>query len=210
MSRRVAAIAAAAALTAPLVATPTASAADAATYYSTKQPYSPAAPISSYSEAPAGFAQIYTTSVNRHGSRGLSSFKYDDLAQQMLEAAQERGQLTELGERLIPQVEAMIKVNEELTGPGEPGYGNLTTFGREELRGIGVRNAARNTAFLDRVAASDNDKVKFMSSGEDRAIESGQQFGNGLLSVNPALASHLVDGTDNGTCLLYTSDAADE
>lgn len=204
MSRRVAAIAAAAALTAPLVATPTASAADAATYYSTKQPYSPAAPISSYSEAPAGFAQIYTTSVNRHGSRGLSSFKYDDLAQQMLEAAQERGQLTELGERLIPQVEAMIKVNEELTGPGEPGYGNLTTFGREELRGIGVRNAARNTAFLDRVAASDNDKVKFMSSGEDRAIESGQQFGNGLLSVNPALASHLVDGTDNGTVNLET------
>lgn len=84
MSRRVAAIAAAAALTAPLVATPTASAADAVTYYSTKQPYSPAAPISSYSEAPAGFAQIYTTSVNRHGSRGLSSFKYDDLAQQIL------------------------------------------------------------------------------------------------------------------------------
>lgn len=181
-----------------------ATAAEAQTYYSTKQPYSPAAPISSYSQPPAGFHQIYTTSVDRHGSRGLSGFKYDDLAQQMLQAAQERGQLTGLGERLIPQVEAMIKVNEALTGPGEPGYGNLTTFGREELRGIGVRNAARNTAFLDRVAASDNDKVKFMSSGEDRAIESGQQFGNGLLSVNPALASHLVDGIGNGTVNLET------
>ena len=112
-------------------------AADGSTYYSTKQPYSPAAPISSYSQPPAGFHQIYTTSVDRHGSRGLSGFKYDDLAQQMLQAAQERGQLTGLGERLIPQVEAMIKVNEALTGPGEPGYGNLTTFGREELRGIG-------------------------------------------------------------------------
>lgn len=200
-SRRAVAIAATAATAISLAP---ATAAEAQTYYSTKQPYSPAAPISSYSQPPAGFHQIYTTSVDRHGSRGLSGFKYDDLAQQMLQAAQERGQLTELGERLIPQVEAMIKVNKALTGPGEPGYGNLTTFGREELRGIGVRNAARNTAFLDRVAASDNDKVKFMSSGEDRAIESGQQFGNGLLSVNPALASHLVDGIGNGTVNLET------
>lgn len=181
-SRRAVAIAATAATAISLAP---ATAAEAQTYYSTKQPYSPAAPISSYSQPPAGFHQIYTTSVDRHGSRGLSGFKYDDLAQQMLQAAQERGQLTELGERLIPQVEAMIKVNEALTGPGEPGYGNLTTFGREELRGIGVRNAARNLDFLERVAASESDKVKFMSSGVDRAIESGQQFGRGLLSVAP-------------------------
>lgn len=181
-----------------------ATAAEAQTYYSTKQPYSPAAPISSYSQPPAGFHQIYTTSVDRHGSRGLSGFKYDDLAQQMLQAAQERGQLTELGERLIPQVEAMIKVNEALTGPGEPGYGNLTTFGREELRGIGVRNAARNLDFLERVAASESDKVKFMSSGVDRAIESGQQFGRGLLSVAPGLRGSLVDGTENGAVRLET------
>lgn len=122
----------------------------------------------------------------------------------MLEAAAERDQLTDLGKRLIPQVEAMIKVNEELVGPGEPGYGNLTTFGREELRGIGVRNAARNAEFLDRVAGSDSDKVKFMSSGEDRAIESGQEFGNGLLSVNPSLAGNLADGATNGTVNLET------
>ena len=180
------------------------STAHAATYYSTKQPYFPAAEISSYSQAPAGFTQIYTSSVDRHGSRGLSSFKYDDLAQQMLLAAKEQGQLTELGERLIPQVEAMIKVNEELTGPGEPGYGNLTSFGRSELRGIGSRNAARNVEFLEKVATSDTDKVKFMSSGEDRAIESGQEFGRGVLTAVPGLSTKLVDGTDNNAPALET------
>lgn len=75
MSRRVTALAAATAIALPLVVVPSATAADATTYYSTKQPYSPAASISSYSKAPAGFTQIYTTSVDRHGSRGLSSFK---------------------------------------------------------------------------------------------------------------------------------------
>lgn len=185
-------------------ATTNAASAHAATYYSTKQPYFPAAPISSYSEAPEGFSQIYTSSVDRHGSRGLSSFKYDDLAQQMLLAAQEQGQLTELGEKLIPQVEAMIKVNEELTGPGEPGYGNLTTFGRFELRGIGTRNATRSIEFLENVASSDTDEIKFMSSGEDRAIESGQEFGRGVLSVVPGLQTKLVDGMENNTPVLET------
>lgn len=122
----------------------------------------------------------------------------------MLAAAKQRGELTELGERLIPQVEAMTKANEELTGPGEGGYGNLTTFGREELRGIGVRNGARNLEFLERVAASESDKVKFMSSGVDRAIESGQQFGRGLLSAVPGLRGSLVDGTENGAVNLET------
>ena len=39
----------AAALAAPLMATPALAAENQTTYYSTKQPYSPAAPISSYS-----------------------------------------------------------------------------------------------------------------------------------------------------------------
>lgn len=194
--RRAVAIAAAAATAASL--TP-ATAAEAQTYYSTKQPYSPAAPISSYSQPPAGFHQIYTTSVDRHGSRGLSGFKYDDLAGQMLKAADERGELTDLGKKLIPQVDAMSQANRELTGPGGGGYGNLTTYGREELRGIGTRNAARNLDFLGSVAASGTDKVKFMSSGADRAVESGQLFGRGVLSVVPGLSDNLVDGTTDGT-----------
>ncbi|MGV0399564.1 histidine-type phosphatase [Corynebacterium segmentosum] len=172
-------------------------ASEGATYYSTKQHYQPQG--SSYAEAPSGFHQIYTSTVDRHGSRGLSSFKYDDLAQQMLEYAQQRDQLTELGTKLIPQVEAMIAVNRELSGgPGqEAGYGNLTEVGREELRGIGKRNAQRNAELLGSIAAEDL-KVSFTSSGEDRANDSGWNFGEGLLEQSPSLATHLDDDTKDG------------
>ncbi|QRP98341.1 histidine-type phosphatase [Corynebacterium sp. FDAARGOS 1242] len=178
-------------------------AANASTYYSTKQHYEPQGSV--YAEAPAGFHQIYTSTVNRHGSRGLSSFKYDDLAQQMLEYAKEHDQLTELGEKLIPQVEAMIIVNKELAGGTgqDAGYGNLTVVGREELQGIGQRNAQRNSALMDRIE-DENLKVKYISSGEDRANDSGWNFGESWLSENPKLADNLVDGTEDGHVTIET------
>lgn len=174
-----------------------ATAAEHGSYYSTKQHYEPQG--REYSEAPAGFRQIYTSTVDRHGSRGLSSFKYDDLAQQMLEYAQERGELTDLGEKLIPQVEAMISVNEELAGGAgqDAGYGNLTAVGREELRGIGQRNAQRNAELMHSIDRDDS-KVKFISSGEDRANDSGWNFGAAWLKEAPTLADNLVDGTNDG------------
>ena len=174
-----------------------ATAAEHDSYYSTKQHYEPQG--REYSEAPAGFRQIYTSTVDRHGSRGLSSFKYDDLAQQMLEYAQERGELTDLGEKLIPQVEAMISVNEELAGGAgqDAGYGNLTAVGREELRGIGQRNAQRNAELMHSIDRDDS-KVKFISSGEDRANDSGWNFGAAWLKEAPTLADNLVDGTNDG------------
>ena len=172
-------------------------AADGSTYYSTKQHYEPQG--SEYASAPEGFHQIYTSTVNRHGSRGLSGFKYDDLAQQMLTYAQEHGQLTELGEKLIPQVEAMITVNKELAGGigQEPGYGNLTVVGREELQGLGERNAQRNAALLEDID-KENLKVKYISSGADRANDSGWNFGQAWLEEEPKLADNLVDGMENG------------
>lgn len=181
----------------------TALAADDSTYYSTKQHYEPQG--SAYAEAPAGFQQIYTSTVNRHGSRGLSSFKYDDLAQQMLEYAKEHGQLTELGEKLIPQVEAMIIVNKELAGGTgqDAGYGNLTVVGREELQGIGQRNAQRNSALMNRIE-NDDLKVKYISSGEDRANDSGWNFGKSWLSANPQLSDNLVDGMEDGHVTIET------
>lgn len=163
-------------LSAPTPAEAATAAESTATFYSTKQPYSPQASIESYSPAPDGFEQIYTASVNRHGSRGLSSWKYDDLAEQMLQAAAAEGQLTELGERLIPQVRALHAANEQLTGPdGASGYGNLTEVGCGELRDIGKRNAQRNQWLFD--GAHD---IAVTSSGQDRATESAELFLDGL------------------------------
>ncbi|MBX3620939.1 MAG: hypothetical protein KF891_13295 [Rhizobacter sp.] len=44
-------------------------------YYSTKTPYTPAQ--TSFSAPPAGFTPVFAQIVARHGSRGLSSPKYD-------------------------------------------------------------------------------------------------------------------------------------
>lgn len=164
--------------------------AESPSYYSTKQAYSPQG--SEYSSAPAGFSQIHTQSVDRHGSRGLSGFKYDDLAQQMLDAARETNSLTNLGTALIPQVEAMITVNRELQGGfgQSAGYGNLSSVGRDELRTIGQRNAERNADLLETIDKQ-NLSMSFLSSGQDRAIDSGWNFGEGVLSDNDALKDNV-------------------
>ena len=59
-------------------------------YYSSKQPYvAPSeATTASYSQAPEGYEKVYTESMARHGSRGLSSYKYDALLMKMAEAAE--------------------------------------------------------------------------------------------------------------------------
>ena len=93
----------------------------------------------------------------------------------------------------------MITVNKELAGGigQEPGYGNLTVVGREELQGVGKRNAQRNAALLEDID-KENLKVKYISSGEDRANDSGWNFGQAWLEEEPELADNLVDGMEDG------------
>src|SRR5262245_39972512 len=69
-------------------------------YYQTKTPYAPMQDMKTYEAAPAGYTPVYTEMVARHGSRGLSSPKYDFAIYNMWKQAQADGALTDLGKQL--------------------------------------------------------------------------------------------------------------
>ncbi|MBF4623005.1 histidine-type phosphatase [Clavibacter sp. VKM Ac-2872] len=154
------------------------------TYYSSKTPYQPQGTAADLAPAPAGFAPVYTESVARHGSRALSSFKYDSLTTQVWEQARSEGALTTLGQTLGPEVAKLTAANKKL------GYGNLTGQGADQHRGIGSRVVERLPSLFAGVDAG-SDTVALESSGEARATASGKAFAEGLKRADPLLASHL-------------------
>ncbi|OUD88346.1 Histidine phosphatase superfamily (branch 2) [Clavibacter michiganensis subsp. michiganensis] len=154
------------------------------THYSSKTPYAPQGTPADLAPAPAGFAPVYTESVARHGSRALSSFKYDSLTTQVWEQARSEGALTTLGETLGPEVQKLTAANQKL------GYGNLTGQGADQHRGIGARVVQRLPTLFAGIDAG-SDTVALESSGEARATASGKAFAEGLKRADPLLASHL-------------------
>ncbi|WP_316308218.1 histidine-type phosphatase [Clavibacter michiganensis] len=154
------------------------------TYYSSKTPYAPQGTPADLAPAPPGFAPVYTESVARHGSRALSSFKYDSLTTQVWEQARSEGALTTLGETLGPEVQKLTAANQKL------GYGNLTGQGADQHRGIGARVVQRLPTLFAGIDAG-SDTVALESSGEARATASGKAFAEGLKRADPLLASHL-------------------
>jgi hypothetical protein len=169
------AVAAIAGIASLMLAVP-AHAADAS-FFSSKQPY--VAPsqsdIDAYTSAPTGYAPVATESVARHGSRGLSAYKYDALLHRLAATAQaENGFLTpEIGKRFAANLDAITAANVA------NGYGMLTGQGAAQHRGIGARAAQRNARlFAD--AARSGGRVVAETSGEPRATESGKNFLKGF------------------------------
>ena len=154
------------------------------TYYSSKTPYVPQQTPAELQAPPAGFVPVYTESVARHGSRALSSFKYDSLTTQVWEQARSEGALTELGSTLGPEVQKLTAANQKL------GYGNLTGQGATQHRGIGSRVVERLPTLFAGIDAG-TDTVAVESSGEARATASGKAFEKGLEQADPLIASHL-------------------
>ena len=144
------------------------------TYYSRKQPYIAPQQVS-YSAAPEGYTITYTEMLARHGSRGLSSYKYDALLMKMAETAKaENGFVDkETGEEFIKNLEAITAANVD------NGYGMLTGQGESQHQGIGERAYKRNQTLFDQ-AAADGEKIEYESSGEARATESGENFKKGF------------------------------
>jgi hypothetical protein len=171
------------------------------TYYSSKTPYEPQQSPAELQTAPAGFLPVYTESVARHGSRALSSFKYDSLTTQIWEQARSEGALTELGTTLGPEVQKLTAANQKL------GYGNLTGQGATQHRGIGSRVVERLPSLFAGIDAG-TDTVAVESSGEARATASGKAFEQGLEQADPLISSHLPAAIAKRPDTLYFHKAA--
>lgn len=176
-----------------MLVTGTASAANG-TYYSSKQPY--IAPsddvIAGYSAAPEGYEPVYTEIIARHGSRGLSSYKYDALLEKMGQTAAEVGGFVsdEARDTFMANVKAITAANVE------NGYGMLTGQGATQHQGIGARAYERNAQLFDE-AAADGGTIAYESSGEARATESGENFKAGFdAASNGELADAYVTPSD--------------
>lgn len=172
------------------------------TYYSSKQPYiAPQQALDmSYSAVPEGYAITYTEMLARHGSRGLSSYKYDALLKLMGQTASEVGGFVseEAEQTFMANVQAIIDANVE------NGYGMLTGQGATQHQGIGSRAYQRNKQLFDQ-AAADGETIEYESSGEPRATESGENFKKGF---DEASSSELVDSYVTPTDPAGEGDAA--
>lgn len=167
-------------------------------YYASKTNYAPQQDSASYEAAPAGFAPAYTELVARHGTRGLSSMKYDDAVLNMWARAKADGALTPLGQQLGSDVEKIMKANflmgYGVSGISTPGYGNLTQVGINEHKQLATRLFRRLPTLF---AAIGNRQIQVMNSGQDRAVDSSQFFANSLAASLGAqsarIASPVVD-----------------
>ncbi|MBR8059563.1 histidine-type phosphatase [Burkholderia dolosa] len=163
-----------------------------ATYYQTKTPYRPQQDAATYEAPPAGYTPVYTELVARHGSRGLSGFKYDGAIYAMLQKAEADGALTPLGAQLKADTYALMNANALLgygvPGISTPGYGNLTQTGIREHQQLAARLAQRLPALF----ASGNRQIVVVNSGQDRAVDSSTYFSAALVAAAPALASAIT------------------
>lgn len=185
------------------LAVPVTAAADepSGTWYSSKQPYTaPSAEVlASYSQAPAGYTVSYTESVARHGSRGLSSYKYDALLMLMARTADaEDGFVSqEARDTFMANLEAITAANVE------NGYGMLTGQGATQHEGLGERAYQRNEALFSAADASGR-TIELESSGEARATESGESWAEGLVSASGgALSDNLGTMTSSPDTLYF-------
>jgi hypothetical protein len=162
-------------------------------YYATKTNYQPQQDSGSYEAAPAGYVPIYTELVARHGTRGLSSMKYDDAVLNMWAQAKADGALTTLGASLGADVEAIMKANflmgYGVSGISTPGYGNLTQVGITEHKQLAARLASRQAALF---ALAGTRQIQIMNSGQDRAVDSSQFFAASLAATLPAIAANVT------------------
>src|SRR5450830_1201731 len=164
-------------------------------YYQSKTPYAPQQEMASYEAAPPGYRPVYTQMLARHGSRGLSSFKADLALYNLWRQAGRQHALTPLGQQLGPDIRQLMKANFLLgygvDGISKPGYGNETMQGVDEHTQLAQRLYQRLPQ-LFKDAAGQSRQIVVVTSGKDRAVDSGYFFTRSLLAQQASLAPLLA------------------
>lgn len=178
----------------------TAALGDTGLYLGSKAPYAPLQDPATYEAAPAGFSQVFTQIVARHGSRGLSSPSNDLALYNMWLDAQARGGLTKAGAKLGPDIMRVVQANALLgygvPGITAPGYGNLTLLGIQEHTQLAQRLAARMSSLFSGVAATAHTsprQILVSTSGINRAIDSSNFFLTSLNNSVPGISSLIAN-----------------
>ncbi|MEV6170341.1 histidine-type phosphatase [Streptomyces sp. NPDC051954] len=148
--------------------------------YGTKATYAPQQNPRSYQRPPAGFAPVFTENVSRHGSRSATDSEDGDLVLGLWDKADGEGQLTRTGREFGPKVRALQAAMAAV------GYGNLSGRGEQELKGAAERLAQRLPG-LFRQIVKDGEKIDVVSSGQGRAVDSGNVFAATLGDADPEL-----------------------
>lgn len=136
------------------------------TYLSSKTPYP--YETKEYTKAPKDYDLVFINYVGRHGSRHLSSSKYDKTLFELLSIAEKDGEITDLGKELKNEISKLMKVE-------EGNYGLLTIKGKKELENIGRRTAINNEKLF-----TQKSQIIAHATYSDRAQESRDEFLKGL------------------------------
>jgi hypothetical protein len=191
----------------------------------TKTPYAPQQDSASYEAAPNGFEPVYTEMLARHGSRGLTGPKTAQALLDIWRQAATQDALTPLGRALGPDIELMMQANAKI------GYGNETAQGLEEHTQLAKRLYARLPQLFDGAAdangasharistanaadaggaAGGQRRILIVSSGKDRAVDSGGFFARSLVQQQPRLAPLVDTSVDRSTLYFHKLNANDD
>ncbi|MFE0512367.1 histidine-type phosphatase [Streptomyces sp. NPDC058964] len=168
--------------------------------YGTKAPYAPGQNPRTYQRPPAGFTPVFTENVSRHGSRAATGGEDGDLILALWDKAEAEGQLTRKGEKFGPAVRALLDAMAEV------GYGKLSGRGKQEIQDTAVRMERRLPGLFATIAER-GEKIDVVSSGQGRAVDSGNLFAGALADTDPALKP-LIGPARTDKDLLYFHKAA--
>ncbi|MCX5057251.1 MULTISPECIES: histidine-type phosphatase [unclassified Streptomyces] len=168
--------------------------------YGTKATYEAGRNARTYQRPPTGFSPVFTENVSRHGSRSATDGEDGDLILGLWNKAEAAGQLTRKGKEFGPKVRALQAEMARI------GYGNLSARGKQEIQDTAVRLADRLPALFTSIARN-GEKIDVVSSGQGRAVDSGNLFAAALGDSDPDLKP-LIGATRTDKDLLYFHKAA--